>query len=231
MPLNIPIAVRALRAARFPCHFPGLLFGAAVAQLHSAKRHFVDPIDQLANVFLIRIESKLVLQIAFVAQPRHQCARIIGDAHAVAGQKAQAGNHRRRLTEVKNHNASSSFLVMMRSYPVLRFSIAMNVRGFVSVFTLLLGLAGTSFAENWMQGTLVSVEVTTTQVTPKKIAHHYRCVVSDGSLMYSVEYDQPVKVAIHDPVKFEIKKDRLTLLDADGKKRPAQIETRERVTH
>jgi hypothetical protein len=107
----------------------------------------------------------------------------------------------------------------------------MNVRRFVSVFTLLLGLAGTSFAENWTQGTLVSVEVTTTQVKPKKIAHHYRCVVSDGSLMYTVEYDQPVKIAIHDPVKFEIKKDRLTLLDADGKKRPAQIETRERVTH
>lgn len=107
----------------------------------------------------------------------------------------------------------------------------MNVRRFVSVFALLLGFAVTSFGENWIQGTLVSVDVTTTQITPKKVAHHYRCVVSDGSLMYSVEYEQPVKVAIHDPVKFEIKKDRLTLLDADGKKRSAQIETRERITH
>ena len=46
-----------------------------------------------------------------------------------------------------------------------------------------------------------------------------------------MEYDQRVKVAIHDPVKFAVKKDRLTLLDADGKKRSALIETRERVTH
>ncbi len=107
----------------------------------------------------------------------------------------------------------------------------MHVRTFVSFFALFLALAATSFGENWMQGTLVSINVTTTQVTPKKIAHHYRCVVSDGSLMYTVEYDQPVKVAIHDPVKFEVKKNRLTLVDADGKKRSAQIETRERVTH
>lgn len=107
----------------------------------------------------------------------------------------------------------------------------MEVRRFASIFAILLGLAGISSAENWVQGTLVSVDVTTTQVTPKKIAHHYRCVVSDGSLMYTVEYDKPVKVAIHDPVKFEIKKQRLTLLDADGKKRSAEIEARERVTH
>jgi len=86
-------------------------------------------------------------------------------------------------------------------------------------------------SEDWIQGSLVSVDVTTTQVTPKKVVHHYRCVVSDGSLLYTVEYDQPVKAAIHDPLKFAVNKDRLTLLDADGKKRSSLIETRERVTH
>jgi hypothetical protein len=105
----------------------------------------------------------------------------------------------------------------------------MKIRGFLALFTSLLLLTAVSLAENWIQGTLVSVDVTTTQVTPKKIAHHYRCVVSDGSLLYTVEYDQPVKVAIHDPVKLEIRKDRLTLIDADGKKRSAQIQTRERI--
>ena len=102
----------------------------------------------------------------------------------------------------------------------------MNMHRFVALLPLLLLFAGISVGENWIQGTLVSVDVTTTQVTPKKVAHHYRCVVSDGSLLYTVEYDQPVKAAVHDPVKFVVKKDRLTLLEADGKKRSALIETR-----
>jgi hypothetical protein len=107
--------------------------------------------------------------------------------------------------------------------------MVMKLSRFVVLLTLLLLFAGFSLGENWIQGTLVSVDVTTTQVTPKKIAHHYQCGVSDGSLVYTVEYDQPVKVAIHDPVKFAVNKDRLTLIDADGKKRSAQIQTRERI--
>jgi hypothetical protein len=39
--------------------FPCTSQGAPVAQLHSAKRHLVDPINQLANVFLIRVLSKV----------------------------------------------------------------------------------------------------------------------------------------------------------------------------
>jgi hypothetical protein len=58
MSLDIPIAVRALRLAKFPFPLPRVFFGAAVAQLDSAKRHRVDPIDQLAHVFLIRAETK-----------------------------------------------------------------------------------------------------------------------------------------------------------------------------
>jgi hypothetical protein len=105
----------------------------------------------------------------------------------------------------------------------------MNMRRRVAIFALMLSVAGLSLAEAWLQGTLASIDVTTAQITPKKSVHHYRCVISDGSLLYTVEYDKPVKAAIHDPVRFEVKKDKLVLLDADGKKREAQIETRERV--
>ena len=82
---------------------PGVLFCATVAHLHSATRHLVDPIDQLAHVFLIRVETKLVLRFGFVAQTRHQYVRMIWNAHTVAGQKPQTGNHRRRFTAVQNH--------------------------------------------------------------------------------------------------------------------------------
>jgi hypothetical protein len=60
MSLNIPIALSALCLAKFAFLLPRVLFGAAVAQLHSAKRHSVDPIDQLANVFLIRVKPEFV---------------------------------------------------------------------------------------------------------------------------------------------------------------------------
>ena len=46
----------ALRLARLSLPLPVVLFGASVVQLHSAKRHLVYRIDQLANVFLIRVE-------------------------------------------------------------------------------------------------------------------------------------------------------------------------------
>jgi hypothetical protein len=82
MSLNIPLAVRALRLTKFPLPLPRVLFGAAVAQLHSAKRHLVDPIDQFAHVFLIRLEPKFVLRFGF-AQPRHQYVRIIWNANTV----------------------------------------------------------------------------------------------------------------------------------------------------
>jgi hypothetical protein len=67
MALNIPLAVRALRLAKFPLPLSRMPFRTPVAQRHSAKRHPVDPIDQLANVFLIRVEPRLVLRIGFVA--------------------------------------------------------------------------------------------------------------------------------------------------------------------
>ena len=64
-----------------------MLFGAAVAQAHSAKRHLVDPIDQLANLFLIRVDPKVVLRFGFVAQSHHQYVRMIWNAHTVAASR------------------------------------------------------------------------------------------------------------------------------------------------
>jgi hypothetical protein len=52
MSLDLLTALSALRLASLLLPFPGVLFCAAVAQLHSTERHLVDPIDQLANVFL-----------------------------------------------------------------------------------------------------------------------------------------------------------------------------------
>ena len=46
---------------------------------------------------------------------------------------------------------------------------------------------------------------------------------------YTVQYEQPIKAPIHRSIKFVIEKDRLILLDADGKERSAHIDKRERV--
>jgi hypothetical protein len=79
-------------------------------------------------------------------------------------------------------------------------------------------------AENrdWKQGRLVSVETIT---TPEKGERRYECVVSDITWSYTVRYEHPIKAPVHRPIKFLIEKDALILLDADGKERPAHIET------
>ena len=74
---------------------------------------------------------------------------------------------------------------------------------------------------DWKQGTLSSVDVTAN--------HRYECVISDGILLYTLEYEQPLKTPAHNPVKFVIEKDSLILLDSDGQERAAHIEKRERV--
>ncbi len=83
-------------------------------------------------------------------------------------------------------------------------------------------------AENhdWKQGRLVSVEAVT---SPDKGERRYEYVVSDITFSYTVQYEHPIKAAVHRPIKFLIEKDTLILLDADGKERPAHIEKRERV--
>jgi len=101
--------------------------------------------------------------------------------------------------------------------------------------TALLLIAALAYAEKrewkpgtffWKQGTLVSVDTTT-----DKGERRYECVVSDGTLSYTVEYERPIKAPAHRPIRFVIERiqDTLILLDADGKERPAHIEKRERV--
>jgi hypothetical protein len=80
----------------------------------------------------------------------------------------------------------------------------------------------------WKEGRLVAVEVKDL-MAGKKLEHRYLCTVSDGAFNYVVEYEKPLKSAVNDPIKFEIKKNTVTVVDADGKKRSAQVEKRERV--
>ncbi len=61
------------------------------------------------------------------------------------------------------------------------------------------------------------------------IEHRYICTISDGEYSYVVEYEKPLKLAVHDPIKFVTEKDNLIILDADGKERSARIEKRERI--
>jgi hypothetical protein len=94
---------------------------------------------------------------------------------------------------------------------------------------LLLFIATLTYAaekRDWTQGRLVSVEAIT---SPDKGVHRYECVVSDITFSYTVQYEHPIKAAVHRPVKFVIEKDTLILLDADGKERSAHVEKRERV--
>lgn len=74
---------------------------------------------------------------------------------------------------------------------------------------------------DWKQGTLTSVDATAD--------HRYECVIYDGILLYTLEYEKPLKTPAHSSVKFVIEKDSMILLDSDGQERAAPIEKRERV--
>ena len=78
------------------------------------------------------------------------------------------------------------------------------------------------------QGRLVAVDVKDL-MAGKKLLHRYVCTVGDSEYNYTVEYEKPLKLAVNDPVQFEVKKDEFTLRDADGKKRSTKVEKRERV--
>jgi hypothetical protein len=84
----------------------------------------------------------------------------------------------------------------------------------------------------WKDGQLLSVEMKdfVTGVHQNHIEHRYICTVGDGEFIYVVEYEKPLKVAVHDRLKVFIEKDNLIILDADGKERSARIEKRERAT-
>ncbi len=99
-----------------------------------------------------------------------------------------------------------SFLVLSAATPVALFSKAAPLR----------------------EGHLMAIDVKDL-MAGKKLEHRYVCTVSDGQYNYVVEYERPLKLAVNDPVRFDMKKDNLTLIDADGKKRSTKIEKRERV--
>jgi len=84
---------------------------------------------------------------------------------------------------------------------------------------------------SWKNGQLTAVEMRDfmTGKNHNLIEHRYICTISDGEYSYVVEYEKPLKLAVHDSMKFIIEKDNLIILDADGKERSARIEKRERV--
>jgi hypothetical protein len=75
---------------------------------------------------------------------------------------------------------------------------------------------------DWKEGTMVSG-----MVNSAGAAQRYTYVVSDGMYLYSIAYDHPLKVHSHQTIKFTVEKDRLTLLDLDGKEYPSQIYKRD----
>jgi len=104
----------------------------------------------------------------------------------------------------------------------------MGISTHIAQTGLLLSIATLTYAaekRDWKQGTLVSVET----ITSEKGERRYECVVSDITWSYTVRYEQPIKAAVHGPLKFVIEKDTMIILDADDKERSAHIEKRERV--
>jgi hypothetical protein len=89
------------------------------------------------------------------------------------------------------------------------------------IAALILSLLLAAKERDWKQGTLKSVDLTAN--------YRYECVISDGVLLYTLEYEKSLKTAAHNPVKFVIEKDSLILLDSDGQERATRIEKRERV--
>ena len=81
----------------------------------------------------------------------------------------------------------------------------------------------------WRDGELVSVEIRDFETGKHHLDKRYLCTVADGDTLYTVEYEKPLKLAVHDRIKFVLDKDNLVILDADRKERSARIEKRERV--
>ena len=84
--------------------------------------------------------------------------------------------------------------------------------------------------KEWKDGELVSVEIKDFETGKHHLDHRYLCTVEDADMLYYVEYEKPLKAAVHDHVKFAVDKDKLVIVDSDRKERSARIEKRERAT-
>lgn len=109
--------------------------------------------------------------------------------------------------------------------------VAMRRRGAIlAIATLPFTLAARN--REWRDGQLMGVEMKDFMTGKKNnhLEHRYLCAVSDGKLIYMVELEKPLKVPVHDNVRFFIDKDNLVILDSDGKQRQAKIQKRELVS-
>ena len=95
---------------------------------------------------------------------------------------------------------------------------------------LLLALAPLSLLakKEWIEGELVSVEIRDFETGKHHLDKRYLCTIAAGDLHYTVEFEKPLKLVVHDKVRFAIDKDNLILQDGDRKERSAKIEKRER---
>ena len=82
--------------------------------------------------------------------------------------------------------------------------------------------------KEWREGQLLAVDIKDFETGKHHLDHRYICTIGDRDMRFVVEFEKPLKVAVHDPVQFVIDKDNLILLDADHKERSARIEKRER---
>ena len=82
--------------------------------------------------------------------------------------------------------------------------------------------------KEWKEGELVAVDIQDFETGKHHLDHRYLCTIEDNDMRYIVEFEKPVKLAVHDRVRFVIDKDKLILQDADHKERSARIEKRER---
>jgi hypothetical protein len=82
--------------------------------------------------------------------------------------------------------------------------------------------------KEWRDGEVLAIDIKDFPSGKHRVDHRYLCTIADGNLQYVVEYEKPLKAAVHDMVKFVVDKDNLIILDADRKERHARIEKRER---
>ena len=82
--------------------------------------------------------------------------------------------------------------------------------------------------KDWRDGELIAVDIKDFETGKHHLDHRYLCTIQEGDMIYVVEYEKPVKAAVHDRIRFAIDKDNLVLMDSDRKERSARIEKRER---
>jgi hypothetical protein len=103
-----PVAICALGSSGFRLPLSGILVSAPPAQLCAAKRHLIDPIDQLPHIILVRFVPQLVIGSRIRHQTSDKRSRIIRNANTISGEQTQPGNDSCSFTPIQIHGQRSS---------------------------------------------------------------------------------------------------------------------------